>query len=424
MTNILVLTAIERSFYSATIEYQLIDPLLKISSKRKGIRFIFLTLVPVSFYFVRGNMRGSFALFHKRRKRLRKGLGQKNFTIFFIPVLFPIKHKSFYLRIFEVPFFLLANLPILLFFQSIFHPLLIQARGYPAAFLAYLNKRFNKALFLFDMRDVYTKKGIEAGVFRKDDISIKLWNLLEKQMVSEADGIIVTSQPFKDYVVNILQNDRKIWTIPNSVNRKRFFPDEEIRRRMRKELAIENRFVLVHSGTFSTKADIGLAIRYFRKWKQIKEESLFLILMPNKKKVKGIIKIFVEEKINRADYKIINPEPEEVSNLLKVGDVGLHLESSSLATEYCIAIKDGEYLATGLPIICTPYLKGIVPLIEEYNVGIVTDPDRDLGITKEEYLLDNFEEMKNNTKRIIKDALSLDLAVQTLNKCYERFLSR
>ena len=123
------------------------------------------------------------------------------------------------------------------------------------------------------------------------------------------------------------------------------------------------------------QGDIALAVYYFKKWKEHKGDSFFLVLTPNKRNADEISRIFAENQVPPDDFRILNPEPEEVPDLLKAGDVGLHLEKKALATEYCIAIKDGEYLAMGLPVICTPYLKGIAPLIEQYDCGMVIDPE-------------------------------------------------
>jgi len=420
MKTVLVLTAIERAFYSATIEYQLIEPILRVESRRKNVRFLFLCLVPFTFYFTRGDIRRTFGLFSKARKRLKSVFNNSQSKILFIPVVFPFRHKGFYLKFFLMPFFLLSNFPILFFVILLYGPSIIHARGYPAGLLACISKLITGVGFIFDMRDVYTKKGIEAGIFAQDCISARFWNATEGQMISSADAVIVTSAPFKDYVVNILNSDKKVWFVPNSVDRKRFFSDEKSRIRLRKDLKIDDKFVLIHSGTFSTEQDIGLAGRYFRKWKRLKKNSFFLLLTPNKKNIRKISAILKEEKITSDNFRIINPEPEEVPDLLRAGDIAFHLESKALATEYCIAIKDGEYLATGLPVICTPYLKGIAPLIEKYNVGIVTDPDKNSSMEKENYLLNNLPKMKKNTERIVEGVLSLDKAVQVLDKCYEK----
>jgi len=420
--TVLVLTAIERAFYSASIKYQLIEPVLKVSKGRRDTRFVFLFLVPFNFYFIRSDLKRSFSAFRERRRKLRSYLEEKGCRAIFFPVLFPVRHRSFYLTVFAVLLFLRLNFPVLFLFEIRFHPSLIHARGYPASLLAFLNKKLKRTKFIFDMRDVYTKKGVEAGVFRENDISFRLWHHLEMKILKEADGVIVTSNPFKDYVRVILRSDEKIYTIPNSVDRKRFYPNTDLRKTVRKTLGVDNKFVIIHSGTFSTSNDISLTARYFKKWKCFKKESYLLILVANRQNNEKFGNIFAEEQVDPLDFKILNPEPEEVPDFLRAADIGLHLESRSLATEYCIAIKDGEYLATGLPVVCTPYLKGIAPLIEKYDCGIVSDPDRDTSFSKEQYLLDNFGRLKKNTKRIVDDVLSLELAASKLGKCYEELL--
>jgi glycosyltransferase involved in cell wall biosynthesis len=422
MQTVLVLTAIERAFYSATIEYQLIDPILKLAKKRPDTQFVFLALVPFTFYFIRGEKRRTFALFRKRRKELKERLRDKGIQIHFFPVLFPIRHKSFYLKWFEVPFFVRANLPVLLLYQIIFHPALIHARGFPASLLAYSVKKLKRTKFVFDMRDVYTLKGIEAGVFKREGTSFRMWCSIEKKMLNTADSIVVTSSPFKFYVEQRKPGNSNIWLVPNSVNRNRFSPNEGIREIVRKGFGINDRFVLLHSGTFSTQADIALAVHYFKKWKKHKADSFFLVLTPNKRNAEKISNALIEHQVLADDFKILTPEPEEVPDLLKAGDVGLHLEKKALATEFCIAVKDGEYLATGLPVICTPYLKGIAPLITQYNCGMVIDPEQDESFEGEKSFLKNYERCRENTKHIVDEVLSLNIAAGILQRGYGELL--
>lgn len=422
MKTILVLTAIERAFYSATIEYQLIDPVIKVARKRKDVRFVFLCLVPFTFYFVRGEKRSSFSRFRKRRREISEKLRKKDIRVIFFPVLYPFRHRSFYLKWFEIPIFLFVNLPVLLIFRLFLRPALIHARGYPASLLAYYLKSLRRIGFIFDMRDVYTLKGIEAGVFGQDGGSYRTWNALEQNMLRGADAVIVTSEPFKSYTEHITGSSKRIRLVPNSVNKNRFFRDKDIRGIVRKGLNIDGRFVLLHSGTFSTEGDIALAVGYFKKWKRNKEESFFLILTPNRRNAEKISAISAENDVASEDFRILTPEPEEVPDMLRAGDVGLHLESKAMATEYCIAIKDGEYLATGLPVICTPYLKGIAPLIEQYDCGLVIDPEQETSFEKEKQFLKHYKTIQKNTERIVDEVLSLDIAVEALAQCYASLL--
>jgi glycosyltransferase involved in cell wall biosynthesis len=422
MKTVLVLTAIERAFYSATIEYQLIEPIIKIAKKKEDTRFVFLALVPFTFYFIRGEKRSSFGLFRKRRLKMRKILKEKGILILFVPVLYPLRHRSFYLKWFDIPFFVLANLPVLIFCRLMLRPALIHARGYPASLLAYCTKRLRRTKFIFDMRDVYELKGVEAGLFGRDDCSFRIWNILEQKMLNGAGAVIVTSEPFECYAKRIMNTNSNIWLVPNTVSKNRFFPDKDIREIVRKGLGVDKRFVLLHSGTFSTEGDITLAVRYFRKWKANKGDSFFLILTPNKQNAEKISRVCIEHDVKAEDFRILSPEPEEVPDMLRAGDVGLHLEGKALATEYCIAIKDGEYLATGLPVICTPYLKGIAPLIEQYNCGMVIDPEQNDSFEKEDQFLRNYEKLRENTKRIVDEVLSLDIAAETLGELYAKLL--
>lgn len=422
MKTVLVLTAIERAFYSATIEYQLVDPLLKVAQKRRDIQFVFLALVPFTFYFVRGEKRASFAVFRKRRIEIKNRIEKKGVKIFFVPVLYPLRHRSFYLKWFEMPLFFGTNFAVFLFFQILFYPVLIHARGYPASFLAHSMKKLRRSNFIFDMRDVYQLKGIEGGIFKGGGISFRMWQILERRMLDSADGVLVTSRPFRSYVEQKGGGRSNIWLVPNCVNRHRFCPNGDIREIVRRGLGIDKRFVLLHSGTFSTFKDIGIAVRYFKKWRVRKDNAFFLVLTPNRRNAERISEVFKAHEVSADDFRILTPEPEEVPDILRAGDVGLHLEGKALATEYCIAIKDGEYLATGLPVICTPFLKGIAPLVEKYHCGMVIDPEQETSFEKEQKFLTDYDKLRANTKRIVDEVLSLENTAKTLRECYSSLL--
>ena len=178
-------------------------------------------------------------------------------------------------------------------------------------------------------------------------------------------------------------------------------------------------------GLFGTEKDIPLVCRYFLKWERLDKLNSFstggthlVILCGTKEFLPKIRKILMSVGVREEDYTLINPLPCEVPDYLLLGDVGLHLESMAIATPYCIAVKDGEYLASGLPVICTPWLRGIAHLIEKYQAGIVIDPTLNSN-EQELYLLKNYEELREGGLKLVNEVLSLSHCIESLSDIYK-----
>ncbi len=436
MKRVLIFTSIERAFYSSTIEYQLFEPIIEVAKQSKN-KFIYLGLVPITFWISRKELCKSFKMYRENRKRIKKWLGSNHIEANFIPILFPIWHKDFYLRIPWLILYAISSFPIILCVLIWKRINLIHSRNYPATLLAFLTKCVLGVQYNFDMRDLYPEKGIEAGIFGKltthnsqlatrNSWSYRLWKFIEYKLLQEANYVITTSEPFKEYVNSRLTtHDLRLKVIPNCVNTQRFKPDKEKREEIRTKYGVANKFVLIHSGTFGTEQDIPLTFRYFLKWKRLDKSNSYgienahlVILCGTKEFLPKIRKILMNEGVKKEDYTLINPLPGEVPDYLLLGDVGLHLESIAIATPYGIAIKDGEYLASGLPIICTPWLRGITPFIEKYKAGIVIDPNLHSS-ELELYLLKNYEELRQGGLKLVDEVLSLSHCVNSLSNIYK-----
>lgn len=89
----------------------------------------------------------------------------------------------------------------------------------------------------------------------------------------------------------------------------------------------------------------------------------------------------------------------------------------AIATPYGLAVKDGEYLSSGLPIIVTKWQEGIAKLVEEYEAGIVIDTSL-ISTQFEEWLIKNYEVIKQNGFNLVDKVLSLNQNVKKLGRIY------
>jgi len=69
----------------------------------------------------------------------------------------------------------------------------------------------------------------------------------------------------------------------------------------------------------------------------------------------------------------------------------------------------GEYLASGLPVICTPFVEGAAGLVWEYDCGLVVDPEGpEEPLKKEKDFLRRHTELRANGFKLAKGYLSVE----------------
>lgn len=389
--RILLLTALERSFYSSIIENYLFSPALEVETEHPEIKFYYLGLIPIPMFTRRDRLFRGFTQYRERRKRLKVRFSAIN--PLFLPFPFPSK---FYLSPFWVLLFLLRALPIVLFFIFLWNIHLIHARSYPAALIAWTLKRFLGIEYIFDMRGLYPEHGYEGGFFNRS--SYRFWKRREKRLFLDAKRVITVSEPMDEIVRE--KNGTSV-LIPLFVDTEVFHPQESI-----KSLhGLDNRFVILHSGAFGTWGDHLLIGRVLSLMKGI-DPSLFLVILTGRDDYRTLIEKDLE-KSGLTEFLILSSEPEEVSRMLPVGDVGLLCERSFLTQKVCLSVKFGEYLASGMPVICTPWVSGARRLIERYNCGIVIDPDKRLeSLEGIRYLFDNYNRLRQNALTLARSYLA------------------
>ncbi|MFA5033830.1 MAG: glycosyltransferase [bacterium] len=419
MKRVLVFTTIERAFYSSVIEYQLLEPIAEIAQKDRGNKFIYIGFIPINQWVSRDKLLKSFIIYKNNRKRIKSWLSKNNVYCKFIPILFPIRCKGFHLNIWWLCLYTICSLPILFYILLRYRINLVHSRNYPATLIVFLTGLLLGIPYIFDMRDLYPEKGIEAGIFSRKSWSYRLWKLIELKLIKSASYVVTTSEPFKEYVQKktIKSGTSKVIFWPNCVNPLHFKPDETLRKAVREEYGVQNKFVLLHSGTFGTPKDIPLTLKYFIHFKTIQPNAHLVIFYGIQQKITEIIALAKETGIKQKDLTVLSLPPEEVPKHILIGDVGLHLESMAIATPYGIGVKDGEYLSAGLPIIVTHWQEGIAPLVKKYQAGIVVDTLNN-SIQNELQLLKNYTRFRENGFKLVEEVFSLNRNVKRLNEIY------
>jgi glycosyltransferase involved in cell wall biosynthesis len=418
--KVLALTAIEAPFRSRLIETQFFEPLAKAAESAKGEwRLSFLSVIPIAFYLGRRNPLGQYKINRNRNLALRSGLLKKDINYRTSLTLFPLFPKQFNLRKNEAVLFVVRAIPRLILKLLFIKPDLIIARSYPAALLAYWAKKILKIPYIFDLRGMYPEESVNAGRYGYDSGDYRFWKALEKRIISEARACVAVSQPFVDHVKSI-SPDSETEFIPCCVDPGRTVKNDG--ERVKEKYGLAERFVLLHLGSFGTPGDRGLAGKYLLRFKQAKPEAVLVIASGTPAFGPDIKKALEVEGLKADDFRIYHPSGAELNDILNMGDAGLILERKMPNTKVCLSVKLGEYLAYGMPVICTPHVEGVVRLLENYRCGLVVDPDKDEPMEKETGFLKDYEALKINGHRLVQEVLSLERCSSRWNDIIDKAL--
>jgi len=376
MKRILLITALE---YSGKDSY--FDKYLLSILPSKGYNYLILSFLRLKDYF---------------RYRCNEVNGIK---VIRIPVLFPLRSKNFYISIFYILPFILNALPCLIISYFFYSPSFIHFRNYPAGLLVILLKKIFGVKYIGTLPGKYPEEGIASGIWSKNSFSYRIWKVIEKIIIKWADYILVVSEPH----LREIRKMGKVEFIPPAVDISRFYPSNE-----------KKIYTLCHLGTFSSENDIENIKNLMKHLVEINVYPKILILTSYFHKR-------LREKLGELlKYAEIDYIPHwKVPEYLRKCKIGLLLESKNPGIEVSISAKIGEYLASGLPVIISPYSAGAKIVIEKYKCGVVYSVEQtDVDTLKK--FLDNLKYFSKNARRGALEYLSIDKYRKRMEEIYKQ----
>ncbi len=408
MSRILALTAIEAPFRSTLIPTQLLRPLCRARNSDPALEISCLALVPWTFWFsLRRPLRG-FAANRRNLRQLRSELWACGIALHVWPIAWPLLPRQFNLTNLQRTLFRFWAAPaLLLYLLTHRRPDLVVSRSYPAALLARIARKLYGIPYVFDLRGMYPEECVNAGVFAADSTDYHGWKNIERQLIANAARCVTVSQPFADHVRSIVP-DSQVDVIHCCVDPARHSYDPVRKASAKEAYGLHGRFVLLHLGSFGTPGDRGLIGKYYLRFRRVEPSAVLVVASGTPAFGQAIERALSNEGLNPGDYRIMHPNVDEVAGLLALGDAGLILERKVWNTKACLSVKLGEYLASGLPVICTPFVQGAAQLVEQYRCGLVVDPDSDEPLDKERGFLAKFSQLRENGWRLVQEVLSID----------------
>jgi len=255
---------------------------------------------------------------------------------------------------------------------------------------------------------MYPEESINAGIFAAGSPDHRFWKVQERSLISQAELNIVVSEPFAEYLKTIAPEAPSL-VIPCCVDQQKIECDPVRRKTLKSQYGLKSRFVLLHLGSFGTPGDRSLVAAYLKRFKEARQDAFLIVASGTPAFASSIRQAFKDAGLAENDYLLVNPSsPEQLSEMLALGDAGLILERKASNTKVCLSVKLGEYLAAGLPVICTPFVEGAARLISEYDCGLVVDPEAGEPLEKEKKFIEDHLRLRKNGFKLVDEVLSLN----------------
>lgn len=291
---------------------------------------------------------------------------------------------------------------------------IIHGRSNLPSLISLLIKKFS------NVKVVYDNRGLVSNEFdNRKRIRIFAEILIEKYLLKNSDEIIVVSEAFKRYLFTKYPEydlNKKITVIVNSFSEKRFTYSEQVRLKQRRDNNLEDKIVMVYSGPSVFWQRFDLVLATFKLLKEMNKKSFLLVVSYDPE----IKKIILNSGIDESDFAVHNVIASEVNSYLIMGDFGVIFRDDRIRSKVCAPIKLGEYLASGLPVLCMNQIGDTDEIVSEYKVGVIMEDEKEIqNKLKEIVELANEPDIKLRCRKAAEEKLSSNLSSQKYYDVYK-----
>jgi glycosyltransferase involved in cell wall biosynthesis len=254
------------------------------------------------------------------------------------------------------------------------HIALVHARGYVPGAIAWGLKRWLGIPYLFDIRGLQAEEYVDAGNWDARGVLFRLTKQVEQRIIRSADGIVTLTEAVRSILRNFpgfrSRPAPPPWeVIPCCVDLDHFRFREDGRRRVRGELGIGERPVIVYAGSVGNWNLLEEMLVFFKIARRILPELFFLILANGSKD--AVLAALQKHEIDNGDASIHWARFEELPDYLSAADAGVAFIRRCLSRSSSSPTKHAEYLACGLPLVTNAGIGDVDSLIEQEGAGVL-----------------------------------------------------
>jgi glycosyltransferase involved in cell wall biosynthesis len=306
---------------------------------------------------------------------------------------------------------------------------LVHARSHVPARMALALKRRFGLKFIFDVRGLLADEYVDAGHWQKDSIYYSITKASERKALAVADGVVTLTEaiwPFIEKSDGLRERQVVHEVVPCCADLNLFTFNPHERQRLRKEMGVEDRFVIVYSGSIDgwylteEMADFFVTVRQH-------EPRAHLLWLTNGSHAR-IRELMQARGMTTLDYTVHTAPTGDVPSYLSASDAGLAFIKPCFSKLASSPTKYAEYLGCGLPLVINGGVGDSDLLITREKVGTLVLNFNEADYTSAWTAAQEFIKDREQTRRLTREVAERlfdvrRLGVERYTRLYERVLN-
>jgi len=274
--------------------------------------------------------------------------------------------------------FIFISLFVLLLSKRITH---IHTWCTPAGVIGYLLAIISGRKLTLDSFEPHAEPMLESGTWSKESFKFKILFWLEKKQVKRADRVISCVPSMVDYVKNKYNYDLvNSYDKPACIDFDLFDIKKVKNKKMFQDYGLEGKVVGVYAGKFEGSYLKEEVFEFLKVAENFWGKDKFRFVLLTSHSVSFVQQLIKQFGLNKETIIQLFVPHHQVPDYLGLADFGITPFIPVPSKRYGSPIKNGEYMAMGLPIIITKNISDDSDLIEKEGIGYVLQK-----LTNDEY---------------------------------------
>lgn len=257
---------------------------------------------------------------------------------------------------------------------------MVHARSHVPATMALALKRYCGVRMIFDVRGLMADEYVDANHWRKGSLPYRLTKAMERRALAAADGVVTLTDAIWPIIKGWKglrgRDDVAHEVVPCCADLNLFRFSQAQREQRRNELGLQDRFVLVYSGSIDGWYLTEQMADFFALMLKRHTEAHALWLTPTRhERIKELMHV---RGLSESRYTLLAAAPRDVPSYLSASDVGVAFIKPCFSKLASSPTKYAEYLACGLPLVINAGIGDSDVLVSEEKTGaLVNDFNQD-----------------------------------------------
>jgi glycosyltransferase involved in cell wall biosynthesis len=211
---------------------------------------------------------------------------------------------------------------------------------------------------------------VDAGHWQKDSIYYAITKASERKALAAADGLVTLTEAIWPFIAKSegLRGRQVVHeVVPCCADLNLFMFNPEERERLRKEMGVEDRFVIVYSGSIDGWYLTEEMADFFVTLRQSEPRAHLLWLTTGSHA--RIRELMQARGMTTQDYTVHTATTRDVPSYLSASDAGLAFIKPCFSKLASSPTKFAEYLACGLPIVINRGVGDSDSLAQEHKIA-------------------------------------------------------